>query len=336
MALPLIESGKHDVHLLAAKHTSFAECYCSFGHWFEAGNLNQLIKLHAKDTDIFHCHNEPSWFVTMIKENCDVPVILDVHDSFLARCRPEDKGKQLSNGTYPIRISVEERNNFQLADGLVFPGHYFAELICKEFGLAQPSIVLESFVPRRLFRYSLQDWFGGLVYQGKIQLETNGRISNGFKYCDYNELATKCKELGIPFHVYGGRDDEKFMNVYSETAIPHEPVVYDVLLRNIARHDWGLVGNIFPSFEWDNAMPNKLFEYMSAGVPVVAINAKESEEFVVKHGVGISVKSIEELKERWDEHKEIRRNLIKKRVEFSMEKNIHKLEELYSKLKRNS
>lgn len=332
MALPLIESGKYKVHLIANRQTSFSECYNTFGHWLEIGQLHNLIKLHAKDADVFHVHNEPSWFVTLIKETCDVPVVLDVHDSFLARETPEEAGDIKPNCDAPIRISAEERNNFQAADALVFPANSFAEMIKSEFKLTQPSIVLYSCLPRRMYRYNMQDWLGGLVYEGKVQTNTKGRLSNGFRYCDYSEFAKTCAALGINFHLYGARNDKEFVDIYKDNAIIHEPMIFDVLLKNIARHDWSLVGNIFPTSEWDYAMPNKLFEYIAASIPIVAINAKEVGEFIEKHGIGITVKSLEELRDRWQEHTEIRKVLIKKRAQFSMEKNIEPLENLYKEL----
>lgn len=330
----MIEAGKHKIHLLASKHASFSENYATFGHWFEIGQLHNLIKLHAKDTDIFHCHNEPNWFVTLIKETCDVPVVLDVHDSFLARTTKDEAGKELPDGTYPIRNTVEERNNFSIADALVFPGESFRDLVVGEYDLKQPNIVLRSHVPRRLYRYSGQDWFGGLVYEGKVQLDTKDRAGHAFKYCDYKEMADACFKEGVPFHLYGARDDKPFMDVYGESAIVHPPEVMDVLLRKISAHDWGLVGNIFPTSEWNHAMPNKLFEYVAAGVPVVAMNAKECEEYVVEKGIGIAVKSLSELKDRWDEHKAVRNNLLKVRASLSMDKNIDALTSLYERIAR--
>lgn len=326
-AIPLIESGRHDCHLLANKWVKYADNYSTFGHWLDVGQLNNLIKLHAKDSDVFYCHNEPSWFVTMVKETCDVPVVLDVHDSFLARVTTEEQEKAYEKDkTELVRVTAEERNNFQLADALVFPSKSFADLIIKEFNLKQPYIILPSYVPRRMFRYNIQDWLGGLVYEGKVQLSTEQRHSYGFRYCNYLELAKKCREMGMDFHMYSGREDDPFMQAYKEYAILHEPRHFNELLKDIARHDWGLVGNIERTPEWDVAFPNKLFEYIAAGVPVVAINAKECADFITQEGIGISVESIEELADKWKEHTDIRKNLLKNRVKFSMDSNIGLLE----------
>ena len=69
----------------------------------------------------------------------------------------------------------------------------------------------------------------------------------------------------------------------------------------------GLVGNLDVTSEWKVAFPNKLFEYIAAGVPVVAINADECADFITEYGFGIVVKDLYELAERWEEHTEIRK-----------------------------
>jgi len=330
MALALLGAG-HTVHLLANKWVEFAGSYHTFGHWLDIEQLHHLIKLHAPTTDVFHVHNEPSWMVTLVREECDVPVVLDVHDSFAARTTAAEAAEAMAEGTELVRITAEERNNFQLADALVFPGRRFADLVRDEYQLTQPHLVLPSYVPRHLYRYNLQDWLGGLVYEGKIQLNAEGRLSRGFRYCQYLALATECRRLGVDLHLYS-RDDQPYLDAYGPVAIPHPPVPYRDLMKSIGRHDWGLVGNLEPTPEWDVAAPNKLWEYLAAGVPVAVINAAECAEIVRRENVGIVVDSIEELAWRWKEHRRCRATVIRQRAGYAMERNIEPLTALYERV----
>lgn len=331
MALPLIERG-HNVHLVAKKLSSFWQHYKTFAMCSDVEQYAEAIKLHAPKADVFHCHNEPSWFVSLIKEITDKPVILDVHDSYLARSTPEEAGAAMDRGENHVRITVEERTNCQLADGLVFPGEDFRGVVTGEFGLTQPALTLPSYVPKRYYQYDFKDWHGGLVYEGKVNLpeETKG-YSSGFKYCDYTDAAQKTTDAGMDFHLYAGRADEKFTKHYGSFrhTFVHQPLDYDVLMERIGRHDWGLVGNTTKTREWDVAMPNKLFEYVATGVPVVAMNAANSSRFLEDTGMGISVSGPEELAERWAEHRVVRKRLFKERQAWSMNEHIHKLEEFY-------
>jgi glycosyltransferase involved in cell wall biosynthesis len=331
MAIPLIEKG-HDVHLIGSKVPSFHEQYKSFSLCCDPEQYIEAIKLHvlAGKVDVFHCHNEPSWFVTAIKEMCDVPVILDVHDSFLTRSTPEQAVKALDAGEKHVRICVEERNNFQLADGLVFPGEDFRGKVVSEFGLKQPALTLPSYVPKRFYQYSHADWHGGLVYEGKVNLpeETKG-YNSGFNYCDYTDVATRSSQIGLDFHLYAGRQDEKFRKHYAEKAFIHKPLDYTELMSRIGRHDWGLVGNSVKTEQWKAAMPNKLFEYVAAGMPVVSMNADHCSRFLEETGMGISVGGPEELAERWAEHRPTRAKVVKERQAWSMNAKIHELEGFY-------
>jgi glycosyltransferase involved in cell wall biosynthesis len=326
--LSVLDRG-HDVHLIAKAAPSYYEQYSSFTMAPSIRHYAEWIDMVAPQVDIFHAHNEPSWFVTAIKERCDVPVVLDVHDSYLARVTPEEEEEETSP-----RVFAGERNNFQLADGLVFPGRSFADTVCTEFRLKQPHLILPSYVPRFLQQYRCAEWLGGLVYQGKVMLTSEcikGTPNHGFRYCDYEELTRQAAGIGMGFHLYGIRKDDEYQEAY-KSAMLHLGRTYTDLLRSLTRHDWGLIGNVFPTPEWDVAFPNKLFEYIAASVPVVVMNASDCKDFVLEYGVGISVDSLQELAERWNEHTEVRKNLIRVRQRFAMENFIGNLEELYAEI----
>ena len=338
MALPLLEKG-HTVHLLAHKRPVFWEHYDSFMQAASTRQFLEAFKVYEDKVDLFHCHNEPSWFVTALKEITKKPVILDVHDSWLSRMTQDELQfeREKNKDTEAFRISVEERNNFQLADGLVFVSKPHSDIVTKEFDLLQPNLILPSYVPN--FAYSYQagtsQWLGGVIYEGRVDIpdETkNGSKWHGFRYCVYLDLAKKFKEKGIPFHLYPGRDlslDQKFIDTYGQYAILHQAKEYSKLLNSICVHDWGLVGNLDYSPNWEVALPNKFFEYIAAMVPVVSMNASGVSDIIKEHGIGISVSSVEELMDRWMEHEQCRKALPRARHFFSMDNHINELETFY-------
>lgn len=333
-AIPMLEKG-HEVHLIAKKQPGFAYFYKSFLHYEDIGQCIESLKLHA-DADIFHVHNEPSWFVCAIKELFpDKPVILDVHDSYLTRSTQEEADKAMGEGKPFLRVSTEERNAFQLADGLVFVSQPVEQIVKEEFGLTQPSIVLPSYVPLGMYVYHTKEWLGGLVYEGRVAIPAeyeSMRNGTGAWYCDYLKLAEKAKEIGIDFHLYPGRRDEGFMKLYQDLTVVHPGYGYKDLLMQISRHDWGLVGNLLDSPQWQQTLPNKLFDCLASGVPSVCINASASSDVVSEHKIGITVGSIEELAQRWGEHRECRINLWKARKSLAMDNHIHKVIYLYESL----
>jgi hypothetical protein len=329
-AIPLIERG-HEVHLITNKVSQGAERCASTAVYQDTDQLYAAIKMHA-DADVFHAHNEPSWFVTMVKDvNQKTPVVLDIHDSHLLRKTAEEDEAEQQENPESFRIAIDERNNFQLADGLVYVCEPMKRIVGGEFKLDQPSVVLPSYVPKGFYRVDFDRWVGGLVYEGRIDTpdELPKKWASFFHYSDYLELGRKCKEIGMDFHIYSPRENEKVRARYAEVSILHEPQKYDRLIKLLGGHDWGLVGNIRPHTEWKNALPNKLFEYMAGCLPVVSINAEESSKVIDEYGVGITVSSLEELASRWKEHRACRANVIKHRYQFAMDSHIHRVEELY-------
>ena len=325
MALPLMEEG-YEVHCISHRIPSYADRYETLSLYQDVDQLYSAIRLHP-DADIFHCHNEPNWFVSAVKSVFpNKPVVLDMHDSMLIRVAPEDESQN--------RISVDERNNAQLADALVFVSDPMAVTCRREYGLEQPFIILPSYVPKGFYKIDPWKWLGGITYEGRIDLpeEIGTEELKFFSYCDYKELAKALAEKQIPFHLYTPRKDGKIQEAYKGIAHWRGSYPFDDLIRKLGRHNWGIIGNLQAHLAWQAAMPNKLFEYLAAGIPVIALNASEGGKFLDDTGMGINVNSVDEIVARWTEHRKCREKVFKHRHEWSMERHIHLLEELYEKI----
>ena len=193
-----LQSLGHEVHVITKKIAPFADRYSSVIYYTNQDQLLAGIKLHS-DADVFHCHNEPNWLVTAVKSIFpNKIVVLDAHDSFLIRWS--------ENETSPdaVRISVNERDNFQLADGMVFVSQPMARICRKTFGLEkQPYAVLPSYIPKEFYRIDAFRWIGGIVYEGRVDIpEDMEGYARFFAYCDYRKLAKQLKHIGIDFFLF--------------------------------------------------------------------------------------------------------------------------------------
>ena len=82
----------------------------------------------------------------------------------------------------------------------------------------------------------------------------------------------------------------------------------------------------------DVALPNKTFEYLACGLPVLSFPHEAQKKFIQKHGVGLVFKDLEEMQEKLVDNElvnTIYKTVIKKRFWFTVERNIHKITDLY-------
>ena len=314
-ALALKEKGNIKVHCIGFKDPAMLSAFETYTKCETVDHLRKAIMLHS-DADIFHVHNEPNWMVNVVHEMSDKPIVLDVHDSM------DYRGSKLT--------SAAERLAFEIASGFVFVSEPCREISIRLNPILQdkPNTILHSYVNRAF--YKTRDWarVGGLVYEGLTSTDESEKY---MMYADYRELMNQMDKRGMPFHIYTTKRNAKWKSYYDK-LMSHKTLDYSTLLGNLGHHDWGLCGNITKHKNWNVAMPNKLFDYIAGGIPIVAINCKEIETFVVKHDVGISVDSIEELDDRWGERAKYQANVFKHRMEFAMENHIHNIEKLYEEV----
>ena len=310
-----------DIHLLTEKSVSFGQYARTLTRYMTQAQFRDAIRMLHDRVDLYHVHTEPFWYVQAIREVFpDAPIILDLHDSQYLRFPDE-----------PAKHSTEERAAIEQADALVYVSEGCRAIIEEWVPQAEgkPHAILPSYVNERF--YKLLPWgrVGGLANEGRMDTKKAGPW---YDYCKYHDLTEAMHQAGLPFYLYGNNDEKtcaEYDRLGAETMGQHG---YESLIRNLGSHDWGLCGNLAPYPEWAVAFPNKLFEYLAAGIPVVAMHADAVAEFVVPRGLGIQVSSVAELKARWEERARCQAEVFKQRFDWTMEKHVHRLTELYDRL----
>jgi glycosyltransferase involved in cell wall biosynthesis len=85
----------------------------------------------------------------------------------------------------------------------------------------------------------------------------------------------------------------------------------------------------------DVALPNKLFEYLASGLPVLSFPHKAQREFLEAKKVGFVFEDLNELDDKIKEEATVQRvrgNVLRKRFDFTMESNIERVLNLYGSL----
>jgi len=296
-----------------------------YGNAFSSYALPKNFKrklLLFPDIDLIHVHNEPSWLGYIAKEvRPDIPVIFDAHDLDAVRY-----GK----------ATADERKSIGACDAVIFPSQGYREycLGSKDFTKSykgskytsivnKPTEVIYSMCNEHVIGLPSLPRIPGIVYQGGVSIDQG--------YRDYRNVALYLTKNDISFHVYGATMD--FIKEYSAAgAICMPTLPYLDLIKELTRYDWGFVGSPIDSPQWNNAMPNKMFEFIAAGIPCLVYKADEAAEFVTKHKLGVVVNSLDEIPKIYDQHELYRRIVQEKRHQFTMKSQVDKIQGLYKKV----
>lgn len=276
---------------------------------------------------IIHVHNEPSWMVYHIRSLMpDVTIIFDVHDSNYWRMPPD-------------RLALDDVHFFdedmaaRAADALIFPSQRALDRHPKRLTTGKPTIVLPSANPQLLYAVGSWNYFGGLVSIGGHMYPGMDAYTKADAWRDYSNLyaALRGKKQVYAYSADFGEIDG-LSDYYRTYGVELGKYKHSDMIKNMGRHDWSLIGNLASAPVWDVALPNKFFDAMAAGIPVMNLGCPEVADLVDKYGVGINVESVEEMLDRWEEHEEKRYNVILHRDKLSMEAYLYRLIGLYEEL----
>ena len=98
-------------------------------------------------------------------------------------------------------------------------------------------------------------------------------------------------------------------------------------MKELTRYDYGWAGfnDAKNKVHLDVCLPNKTFEYISCGLPVLSYPHKTLTEFIEGNNVGFILNNIGEL----EESESICENVLKNRYSFTVENNIERLSDYY-------
>jgi hypothetical protein len=279
--------------------------------------IERAYKITQK-IDAFHVHNEPNWMAVVLKKNYPkIPLIFDCHDLDLARTGQ------------PGQPEVEA---LRLADGLIFPSEGYRDLVINQYGDAlhtknTPHAVVYSQCNQEIIEFISEVKklrLPGIVYEGSMRSEDGSKYS----YRNFAPLFGELTKEGINVFTYPSNPNVAYE--YFQAGCSVMPTLFYIdLMMELTRYDWGFVGGPEPGGQLNGDMPNKLFEYITAGIPILAMNVPEVEAFIMKYGLGIGVKNVQEIKQVYGAHEEYRKNVLDLRSSFPMENQVEKIIKLY-------
>jgi hypothetical protein len=253
-------------------------------------DLNEFITyVDQSDYDIVHSSNEPDFLTTLLLAS-NKPIIHDCHDM-----------SSLYGEIFDNDIIHEFVSN-KLSDGNIYVDYPIMNVATEKFGIKDKSIfllnnyILEEQLPKE-YKPKLSELDGEIhcVYEG-------GLSSN---HTNFRYLEDKFKLIAnekIHVHYYTIYDDPYFKKLENMNSYLHweGTVSPDKVITEMTKYDIGLVllnvNNTNREF-LSTTFPNKAWEYLGAGIPIITENLPILNKFISDMNVGTVIFNEKNIKE---------------------------------------
>jgi len=302
-----------------------------FERWYRleedlASNLRRAVAEFRPD--VIHSHNLPDSLTVLALDvtQGSVPIVHDVHDLQSLRTTPYEDGFPEPGNTVELeKRAVEESVALvTVSDELV--GEVGARHRLPAHVLTFPNYALRRDLPHRVppperprngaFR---------LVYQGTLS------VNNG--HYDLRRLFATITASNLRLDVYPNRP----LPDYRGLGVKFHPTVTpERLLAALPAYDFGWAGfnATLHRAHIDTALPNKVFEYVGCGLPVLTLRHKALARVVEANGLGVVLDTLDDLAERLDalDLAALRRQVASVRHDFTFESRIERVLSLYESI----
>lgn len=267
-------------------------------------NLDPLV-------DVWHVHNEPDWTVKLVRNHSEKPIIWDVHDM-----RSKREGHS----------NTEEEDALKICSAVSVVSKGYQEEIIRRDPLKKVVEIL-SCVPAEFYPKEKQKIFrGGIVYEGGLGSKRN---SGEFPCRRWSDVMHDILEMGIQVWAYPGNPDVD--KAVFNGVLLQPTTEYVKMIQELSMYEFGLIGSPTPDPMFDGALPNKLFEYMAAGIPMINMNAPDVERFLLATGMGVTVRSAKEIPDamQYMRDHDYRKRVWNNRWNWTFDSQIDKVLNLY-------
>jgi hypothetical protein len=304
-----------------------------FERWWNLGSEpTKGLKAAAEEfrPALIHSHNLPDSLTAIAIELFAgrVPVVHDVHDLQSLRRTPYENGFP-----EPHEALALEQLAIEQCSALVTVSDELVEAIRARYRPTAPMLALPNYALRRDLPSVLppaerrNGHSPRLVYQGTLS-------TNGGHY-DLRAIFRKIVGQGVSLDVYPSRSVPEYNELAAEHAglKVHPTLSPRRLLAALPGYDFGWAGfnTDLNRAHLDTCLPNKAYEYLGCGLPVLTLGHRALSRLVGEGSLGLSLATLDDLVGQLAalDLVEVRRRVASARLELTVEANIHRLSELY-------
>lgn len=284
-----------------------------------------------------------------------IPVILDMAENYPAMIRDLWTTSSTHFGDFFVRnpraVEAVERWTVARVDHILVVVEESRDRLMEELGVPASRLTVVGNTPsaKRLERFPGPSASAGAGLEGvnaPLDLVYLGLLEQARGVAAAIEAVALCRDRGVPirFTVIGdGRARTEFESLIRELSLTDSEVVmkgflpYEEALEIVSSSQVGIIPHL-PNESWNTTIPNKLFDYMAAGLAVISSDAKPAKRVVEETGcgrwfVGGDAESLTNVLEdlwrsgRWAEHGLKGREAIRNR--FNWEQDVERLLEAF-------
>lgn len=246
--------------------------------------IYRVVKLYKK-SDIIHCNDLNALPVgVMIKKlfNRDVKIVYDAHEY-----------ETELNGLVGIQkklIKWLEKILIKHADKVITVSDTIADEYVKLYGIEKPSLVLNTPAHKKIKKQNIfRETFG--IKEDQTIFLYQGGLSRGRGIEILLETFKSLEEVSSVVIVFMGdgpleklvlEASKEYQNIYF-----HKAVSPNVLLSFTSSADFGISTIEDSCLSYRYCLPNKMFEYIMAELPVIVSNLFEMKRLVEKNNIGV-------------------------------------------------
>lgn len=284
------------------------------------------------EPDVIHSHNLPDVLTVWANELVSgrVPVVHDVHDLQSLRLTPYEDG--FPEPADPLEL---ERRALEESAAVTTVSAELLDVLGARYRLPARTLVLPNYAlgadlpPHRAVAGGAER-APRLVYEGTVS-------TNGGHY-DLRRILEALVRAGLSVDVYPNRVVGEYLRLADRVdgLTVHQPRPPAEMLRELPRYDFGWAGfnAELNRRHLDTALPNKIFEYLACGVPVLAFPHRAIARLLAAEGLGVVVPHprdiLPELRRR--DLSALRRRVAAAGPRLTIEANVHRLVALYRDL----
>jgi glycosyltransferase involved in cell wall biosynthesis len=312
-----------------------------FEAWFPLGDnpASELRNIVATyDVNVIHSHNAPDTLTNLCIDlfGGEVPIVHDIHDLMSARKTAYEDGLNRTDNDANWR--EEERRAIERSDAVITVSESIFN-IARRQGYRLPEIahVYANYIPKRFIPKTLPQ-IGPNLAGRPIRIVYEGFISSNGGHYDLRTIFRALAAEGIEVHIFPSRDNSDYQTLADKvpTIFYHPSLPPEDLFEEITKYDFGWAGfnSTLNRVHLDTVLPNKLFEYIACGLPVISFPHEALKHFLETHRVGLVIDTLSGLADRLQapEMAAVRENVRALRRKFTVEANVGRIVNIYQQL----